>query len=573
MTAVPDLDRELVLARARDYVARGFSVIPLRPGGKKPPQGWSWGEYQKRFPTDEELVEWFSRPANIAIVTGVLSGLTVIDCDSPEVIQYAATLGLPTSPQVKTSRGRHFYYAYQPGVTIGSAMHGVKGLDWRGEGGFVVAPPSVHECVASECKDDKGPHPVGAVYTWDGEDRPLPRLPTWAHVDSGRRANRPPRTNITGLYRGVEEGSRNDSLARLAGMMAPDVPIDFATQIALIWNTQNRPPLTESEVVETVRSIYRTEAKNRRRDITMEVGGSFHTAAVSPSSGIVRVADLEEKLKRLYIDGLQPGVSTGFPSIDGTGQHNRLYSIRKGELTIVTGIPSHGKSSVLDQLLVQVAKLHGWKFAVFSGENRPTENHVAGLMEKLLERPFNDGPTARITLDDFTDAMKWLNEFVYFLEPDAENQNLATIMALAGQLVDSDGISAVILDPWNELNHIWPAGTNETTYISGALSSLKRFARARNVHVFVLAHPHQLKKENGKYPVPTAYDISGSAHWRNKADNVLSIFRSEVDGSSDTNTVFVQKIRFREVGKIGNATFEYDTVVGRFVDRVKWSRK
>ena len=544
--SVAETAPSIVLEQARDYVARGFSVIPVERGGKKPVVEWM--EFQSRRATEEELVAWFSRPLNIGIVTGKLSGLTVIDCDSDEATQRAAELGLPTTAQVKTGKGWHFYYAFEPDVANATAIHGMKGIDIRGEGGFVVAPPSVHES--------------GAAYRWEGEHRTLPVLPPWVTDTRLKIGTGPMKMPVTALYAGAVEGSRNDSMARLIGAWANAMPIEFALPAAMFWNERNNPPLPYREVERTVRSIY---AKQAAKEHAMVGAGWISEVEEIDESGIVRVADLLDKLRDLYINGLQPGVATGWPALDGSGKHDRLYSIRKGEWTVLTGIPGHGKSTFLDQLMVQVAKTHGWKFAVFSAENRPVQSHVAALMEKLLDKPFNDGPTARINSHEFNEALRWLNEFFYFLEPDDERQDLKTILHLADHLIAREGISGIVIDPWNELDHSRPAGVTETEYISVCLSTIRRFARTKNVHVFVVAHPKMMLKEGGKYPVPTPYDISGSAHWRNKADNALSIFRNDGD-ASETNSIYVQKIRFREVGKLGVATLWYDIVTGRFRD-------
>jgi twinkle protein len=78
--------------------------------------------------------------------------------------------------------------------------------------------------------------------------------------------------------------------------------------------------------------------------------------------------------------------------------------------------------------------------------------------------------------------------------------------------------------------------------------------------VWVVAHPTKLKKlDNGGYPPPTPYDISGSAHWRNKPDNCITVYR---DMESNDVDVHIQKVRFKEIGKIGKATLRYDVATG-----------
>ena len=108
---------------------------------------------------------------------------------------------------------------------------------------------------------------------------------------------------------------------------------------------------------------------------------------------------------------------------------------------------------------------------------------------------------------------------------------------------------------------------SETEYISDSLTKIRRFARTYAVHIWLVAHPTKLQKDTkGKYPVPTPYDVSGSAHWRNKADNCLTVWRDLSAPSSREVQIHVQKIRFKEVGQIGMATLIYERISGRYSD-------
>jgi hypothetical protein len=80
-----------------------------------------------------------------------------------------------------------------------------------------------------------------------------------------------------------------------------------------------------------------------------------------------------------------------------------------------------------------------------------------------------------------------------------------------------------VIDPYNELDHARPSSISETEYVSQMLSKLKRFASYNDVHVWFVAHPRQLRDWKGD--PPNLYDISGSAHFINKADNGLVIHR------------------------------------------------
>ena len=158
-----------------------------------------------------------------------------------------------------------------------------------------------------------------------------------------------------------------------------------------------------------------------------------------------------------------------------------------------------------------------------------------------------------------------MDKHFYFLAPD-ENLSVSGILELAKILVCRYGINGLVIDPWNELDHSWQAGDTETRYISAMLTKIRRFARNNGVHVWIVAHPTKLKKEDdGTYPVPTPYDIAGAAHWRNKADNAITIHRPNMlDHKDRTVEVHVQKVRFKEIGKVGCATLKYDWITGRY---------
>ena len=127
---------------AKEYIAKGFSVIPTYRD-KTPIVGWK--EYQQRQATDEELQNWFiGTDVNIAIVTGALSGVTVLDLDSQESVDYVKEHGIGDPAIVKTHRGHHLYYKYQVGDRNFQKRSELPNIDLRGEGGYVIAPPSIH---------------------------------------------------------------------------------------------------------------------------------------------------------------------------------------------------------------------------------------------------------------------------------------------------------------------------------------------------------------------------------------------------------------------------------------------
>ena len=277
-----------------------------------------------------------------------------------------------------------------------------------------------------------------------------------------------------------------------------------------------------------------------------------------PIQGIISVSDIYKDIDHLYQSGMEGGKPTGWSSVD------KYYTVRTGEWTVVTGIPSHGKSEFIDNLVYNLALTQSWRFAFFSPENQPLQRHAAKLIQKICDKPFQRGHHDRLTEKELESSKEWLNEYFSFILPVDEDLTLDGILRLAKVQVQRRGIRGLIIDPWNEIDHLRPAGLTETEYISQSLTKIRRFARHNDCHVWVIAHPAKLRKEvDGKYPVPNPYDISGSAHWRNKSDCAITVWRDELDKTKPSQ-IHIQKIRFREVGEPGVVELLYNNLKGKF---------
>lgn len=247
---------------ALDYAGRGWSVVPIEPGGKRPLVRWE--ELQQRRASPAELHDWLARwpDANVGIVTGSISGLLVLDVDprhdgSESLAALEAEHGaLPATVEALTGGGgRHLYFAH-PGGVLRNRVGLRPGIDLRGDAGLVVAPPSRHAS--------------GRSYRWrEGHapgDLPLAALPDWLlHPAGASRGTGHPlpwwRERAREL---VREGERNSRLASFAGhLLWHGVDPEVATELLLCWNRLHcEPPLSDEEVVRTVESITRTHRRH-----------------------------------------------------------------------------------------------------------------------------------------------------------------------------------------------------------------------------------------------------------------------------------------------------------------------
>ena len=245
------------------YLARGWAVIPIEAGGKRPLVAWE--PYQHRAPEEGDTDSWFKRwpGANVGVVTGQVSGLVVLDVDpghggDDSLADLERRFGaLPaTIEAISGGGGRHIYFAH-PGIILRNRVGLAPGLDLRGDGGLIVAPPSLHAS--------------GRRYEWEVSHHPddvaLAPLPSWlvALVRGEVPGVGHSRDHWRGLLRdGVAEGARNNTIASLTGhLLWHDVDPEVAAELLLCWNrVRCRPPLSDEEVARTVESICRTHRRH-----------------------------------------------------------------------------------------------------------------------------------------------------------------------------------------------------------------------------------------------------------------------------------------------------------------------
>ncbi len=262
MTTVP-LPRGAKIDTAQRYLTRGWSVLPLGAHDKRPLVVWE--PLQSSRPSVEQVSDWFSRwpDANIGIVTGEISNLIVLDIDpkhggdsSLEWLERRFGRLPETVEAVTGGDGRHFYFAH-PGGLIRNRAGLAQGIDLRGDGGYIVAPPSIH--------------PSGRPYVWavgrSPEDIGLAALPRWILLSSGSRARRTLSDWRRLVHDGVPEGQRNSTIASLAGhLLWHQVDPEIVLELLLAWNRLRcRPPLDDAEVAQVVANIVRLHVDETAR--------------------------------------------------------------------------------------------------------------------------------------------------------------------------------------------------------------------------------------------------------------------------------------------------------------------
>jgi twinkle protein len=276
-----------------------------------------------------------------------------------------------------------------------------------------------------------------------------------------------------------------------------------------------------------------------------------------PIKGIVEASELIQSIDDIYKNGYPKGVKCGIQGFDD------YFTLLEGLFTTVTGIPGSGKSEFIDLMMSKTAINHNWKWGVVSFENTPPVFHATKIIEKLSGKAFDFrvNPTHRISADELEYYKAYLSEMFFFINTQDTEITLDGLLKKIAELVMRKGIKGVLIDPWNYIEHEILPNESETQYISRALTTIRRAAIKLGIHIIIVAHPTKLSKINGKYEVPTLYNISGSAHFFNKTDNGLTVYR---DFQTNEVTVHIQKIRFSFLGKLGNVKFSYNTYTRQY---------
>lgn len=270
-------EKNPLLEAALSYAKLGWSVFPLKPKQKTPLIKWS--NCQKKPLTQKEITQYWTQwsNANIGLATGEKSGVIVIDIDSTqgkEVFE-AEFGGIPGTVRQKTGKEgamQLFFKHPQDGIRYKNTVRTLTDIDTRGDGGYVVLPPSVH--------------PNGNRYAWiiDPTEMGLDDLmelpkdvkalfDTNADTLFGQTYKKKPKDPdwLTEAMMGVNKGARNDTAARLCGHYLHEVGMDYDSIMRWmeIWNDRNEPPMEYKELKKTVDSIF---AREGTHCIEMSVG-------------------------------------------------------------------------------------------------------------------------------------------------------------------------------------------------------------------------------------------------------------------------------------------------------------
>jgi twinkle protein len=286
-----------------------------------------------------------------------------------------------------------------------------------------------------------------------------------------------------------------------------------------------------------------------------KVSDLIRTAKYYQLSGVYKFEDIPDPPKLNY-------VSTGFAQLDG-GNAGKL-KLTYPALMVITGRASHGKSTWAQQLVTNLANLHGWKCAIASFEMMIKPYVYNSLGAAYLGRPSESWDNA-----DQADVFGFINDNFFPIRQDDEEGvtsfDVYWFLRKAEEAIIRYDVRVILLDPWNQLDMSKDRNESTTEYTMRVLKDIAKFAEKFKVLFIIVAHP---TKSGAMKDVTDLdlYDISDSAHFQNRADVGVVIGReNNPDGTpSNISELRVTKTRVHDFGSLGPVKLAYDSVSRTF---------
>ena len=264
--------------------------------------------------------------------------------------------------------------------------------------------------------------------------------------------------------------------------------------------------------------------------------------------GILTFYDCFDEIYKYNFEKDSDYFETGWTKFDN------LVKIRTGYMMIVSGYPSRGKSTFVDNLLMNLSKRYGLKHLIAS-----FESVIAGHYNSLLEM-YSEVAIYRYMREHdnniFGEPFEFIADHFYRFDID-RLWTVDEIIERTELAVRKYGVKTLVIDPYNRLNNKI-VNNREDLYIGSILSKLSMLAKRLNILVIFIAHP---KKPDGE-KMPNMYSISGSGDWYNMADYGIIVHRDRSESGKLNNlpTIFVEKVKNHFLGDTsgGEITLRYD---------------
>jgi twinkle protein len=288
--------------------------------------------------------------------------------------------------------------------------------------------------------------------------------------------------------------------------------------------------------------MLRGDGRQALRELVME------GALPWPVDGLYRLSELPEP----------PPLTLWHP---GFPEWESKVMLAPRTVSVFSGHPGHGKSTLSMQIWFQVCRDYDLTAAVASFETHAKPHHRRALRQLQAGKLERDMTDAELRAAD-----AWAEDHFLWMAHPEYRPDLGWFLDKAEVAVVRHGARIIQLDPWNRLEASRDKAESETEYIGRCLRTLHAFATDMNCHVQILAHPAKMDSPRKGKP-PELEDISGSKNWDNMVDQGFVVHRPTFfeDGQRRTDAVFLhRKARFDALGYQCQLKIAFDLATGRY---------
>lgn len=513
-----------MLDQAKVFLANGASVMPVNRN--KIPCLKEWAFLQERLPTIEELEKWWAEfpNANIGVITGKISGVTVVDVDKGGDVSI-----FPTTDTVRTGNGGyHLYYKYYEGYRNKGRI--LPYVDIRSDGGYVVAPGSIHE----------NGNRYEIINQVGRSDFPI-------HLFGGERKQ----VNWQEIMSGIPQGGRNQTSAQVFGkLLRSFAPSEWETVVLPMvrdWNSKNDPPLSDHELIHVFKSISHRELVRRNPErIAENIPLTF--------TEVVKLG-----MEELDATKREDIVSFGYPFLD-----DKLTGIFKGEMVVVGGETGVGKTTFVTNIAFRASQKH--KVQVFALEDRLPDYGIKAVYfemgkvrkgEGLKNYPWNAYRRNEINDDHYKifreEAERRLENSNLFFENSPDLIDLETLEKIIEKRVN-EGVELFVIDHLHYFD-LLKGDSTKADYIEKMMVRLKKLQIRTGARIIMIVH---YRKLDGKKPSIDSFKDSISIS--QNANYVINLWRDRSERAiREETTIMIPKTRNPNGEATIKAKFNFDT--------------
>ena len=265
---------------------------------------------------------------------------------------------------------------------------------------------------------------------------------------------------------------------------------------------------------------------------------------------VIYADSLREIIIHNHKHGGTKGTTTHVPEID------EIFRWEERSVNIWGGYAGMGKSTILNILKLLRVIYSNKKIGIFTPETYPPEYYYNQLIQAYVGLGVEKYHHNQMTIEQHLAALDFIkSKFFYISSNNLDEVTPVVIFKIFEDLIKDEGITDVVIDPFNQLDRDWERSKRDDRYVGDFCVQSKRFAVKHDVIVDIVVHPpaSAAKKEKGQdeYKILDIYDFAGGAQWANKSDNMLVYYRPYFCRDRKNTECVLKSIRIKKYGLNG----------------------